>query len=536
MKNFNNYRFYVMLLVFTLIITSSKAQTRRIETKKQEILELPGSLSEEELKFLGSHNHIRHSVGAPMSDKRVSQVRCIANTPEHYLKLMDQAWTVMLFKQGIISTNDARIVLSGLEKVEQGGEPSLTKVLGGDEYHGSMPQLGRTLQEPMSRMAIREKLLDVIDVTHIFLNALQDAIELHSESIMPGMTHMAHSQPITYGAYLLALHDGIVDGLEHLELAYNQTNKNSAGCGATSGTGWPIDRYLVTELLGFDELLEPTYAGEAAQDFAMNTLFAASNIMLTISRTAMDHSIWGMDGYSTHLLPLGQRGQSSLMPQKAHSGSTWERMRMPVNNVIGAMMVGILGLAGEPFGDDLTSYQASHMTPTNGAIGALCEVEKEMISLTDIIKNIVVDKEKLLNLTRDGWGCTPDLSILLIRDKGYASRQAHRICGTMVRIARNHRKIKPYELTGEMLDEAARVSNDPEPHLTTEEIREIMDPVKFIERHNNIGDPNPKETIRMLEIRRKKLKELEQQQAVRRERVEKGYDKLKTEIESILRL
>ncbi len=122
----------------------------------------------------------------------------------------------------------------------------------------------------------------------------------------------------------------------------------------------------------------------------------------------------------------------------------------------------------------------------------------------------------------------------MTREKGYGMRQAHRITAIMVRIAREHRKLKPYELTSEMLNEAARVSNDPEPHLTTEEIREIMDPVKFIERHNNTGDPNPKETIRMVKIRRNQLKESEQQQGLRRERVEKGFNKLRIEIDNIL--
>jgi len=526
-------------MLLSVMITVSQAQTNsnEIQQEARQILELPESLSDKELEFLGFHNHRLHAAGAPMSEKylHLDWLKRPGKGKGYYVKLMDQAWTVMLYKQGIITLDEARKVLSGLEKIERGGEGPLTKILDGDQYHGSLPQLGRTLQEPMSRMEIREKQLEVIDATHTFLSTLLDVIESHAETIMPGMTHMAHSQPTTYGAYLLALYDGVLRGLEHIELAYKHTNQNSGGCGATSGTGWPVDRYLITELLGFDELLEPTYEGEAGQDFALNTLLALSNTMSTLSRTAMDHGIWGMDGYNTHEVADGHLGVSSLMPQKAHSGSQWERIRMASNQINGAMLTGLMGLNGEPFADVLTSYQASHWTDYGGAIGALCEFEMIMINLEDVFKTMEVDKEKLLNLTRDGWGCTPDLSIKLIRDKGYASRQAWRICAVMVRIARDHRNIKPYELTGAMLDEAARISNDPEPHLTTEEIREIMDPVKFIERHNNVGDPNPEETIRMVKIRRGQLKELKQQQTDRRKRVEQGYEMLRKEIAKIIK-
>jgi argininosuccinate lyase len=446
---------------------------------------------------------------------------------------MDQAWTLMLYKQGIITRDVAVRLLAALEKSTTGGTWAtpevLTSLLGGDEDTASIPQIGRTLQEPMARMQLRDKQLDVIDATHDFLEVLLDAIERYSETIMPGMTHMAHAQPTTYGAYLLSVHDGVYRGLEHLELAYKHTNENSGGCGATSGTGWPVDRYLLTELLGFDKLVEPTYDGEAGQDYAMNTLFALSNIMITLSRTAMDHSIWGMDGYHTHTVSGPHLRPSSMMPHKAHSGVAYENIRMWANNVVTGTMNGILGLKGEPHADVMPSYLAC-----KSANSALRSVEMTMVVFGDIIKTMIVDEHKLLQLTRDGWGCTPDLVVKLVRDKGYGGRRAHRICAVMVRIAREHRKLKPYELTGAMLDEAARVANEKEPGLSTEEIREIMDPVKFIERHNNTGDPHPKETTRIVKIRREQLAVSRRRQAERCRRVEAGYKKLENEIAAIL--
>ncbi|MEN8228717.1 MAG: lyase family protein [Bacteroidota bacterium] len=515
--------------------------------QKEDTLKLPESVSKEELEHFRRRGIIAGHAGGPDysagNRARSEKVRHYQNEIERfggekigrgqrYLynpKLMDQAWTLMLHKQGYITTDEARTVLSGLEKVEVGGERKLKMVL--DEHHASIPYFGKTMQEPLSHMWIREKQLDVIDAIHSLLGVLLNKAERHSETIMPGMSHMAHAQPITYGSYLLALHDGISRGLEYLELAYKHTNQNNAGCGATSGSGFYVDRDYITELLGFDETKELTYDAEPGQDWVMSTLYGLSNIMLVVSRTAMDHSIWGMDGYSTHLL---EAGGSQFMPHKAHAGSEWEHIRISVNNILGTTYMGVNALNKEPLMDVLTIYQAAYRSPNVGAIGALCEAEMTLGILEYDIENLRVDREKLLQLTRDGWGCTTDLVAKLVLENDLGVRQAHRICGVMVRMARVHRKLKPYELTGAMLDEAARLSDDPEPHLTTEELREIMDPVKFIERHNNLGEPNPNETIRMVNDRRMQLKESQQRNVLRRERVEKGFEILRTEIDNIL--
>jgi argininosuccinate lyase len=136
-------------------------------------------------------------------------------------------------------------------------------------------------------------------------------------------------------------------------------------------------------------------------------------------------------------------------------------------------------------------------------------------------------------MTRDGFAATPDLAIKLIRDKGYGGRRAHRICAVFVRLARQ-RQIKPYQTTGELLDEAAKVANEKPPGLSTAEVREMLDPVKFLERHNNVGDPNPAETRRLITVRRAALAEAEKHQAQRRSKLQQASERLTSEIATII--
>jgi len=502
-------------------------------------------LTPEELKFLGSHEHRSHATGQPLSGNlsRVAPKRGITA----YTALTDRAWVVMLCKKELIARNVAAKVLAAIESKPGGAKPSgqkkssgtrsrgatfdsgedaLKKQLG-DEDLASVVNYGRTRQEPMSRLLLRDYQLDALDALLKALEATLDVAGAHAETIMPGCTHMAHGQPTTYGAYLMAVHDGLVRGLAQLELAYRHTNENTVGCGATSGTGWPVDRHMVTELLGFDALMEPTYQCEGAQDYGLTTLFALVNVMTVLSRTAMDHAIWGMDDCGFITLPGRLLGISSLMPQKAHPGSTFESIRTRAARVIGNMNAGVAGCSGEPLTDVLPIYEA-----WTQASEALETAEGTLNGFSDILRNVLPNRQKMLQHTRDGFSGAPDLAIKLIREKGYGGRRAHRICAVFVYLARK-KGLKPWETTGALLDEAARVANEKPPGLATAEIHEMFDPVKFLERHNNVGDPNPAETRRLVSARRKALAELTQRQTQRRARLQQASARLSSEIAAI---
>jgi len=483
-------------------------------------------------EFWRSHDHRFHCPGVPEAEDRV-RIRARLGSelgrvmrPAQARSDTDRAWTVMLYKQELIRKEVAAKVLRALEG--GGGEDYLKKALDGDEDTASVVNLGRTLQEPMSRLQQRDKLLDVLDLTITCLGTLLDQAEAHADSIMAGQTHLSHAQPTTYGAYLLAVHDALARSLEQIELAYRHTNQNSAGCGACSGTGWPVDRDLITELLGLDSLVESTYDGEPGQDHALTILFALTNLGVTLSRTAMDFNIWGMEEVMMVNVDPSWRGVSSLMPQKAIPGSEFERVRLEVSDVIGQMVTGVVSNKGEPYSDMLPIYEGYR-----AALRAMCHIEKALGFFNGLLSNTKPDEERMLEYAREGFSATPDLSIKLIRDEGYGARRAHRICATMVRIARE-RGIKPQEVTGELLDEAARIADETPPGLSTEEIRDALDPVKFIERHNNLGDPHPSETLRMAGLRRQALADAEARQSFRKDRIETARTKLAAEVRAIV--
>jgi len=449
-----------------------------------------------------------------------------------YVARMDKAWTVMLYRQGLLKRETALKLFPALDKEEQnhgwGGEDWLKDELDGDEYTASAVNYGRTLQEPMYRMAMREALLDVFDELFETLETILDKSEENADAMMAGQSHYSHAQPTTYGAYLLAVHDGMSRALEQIELAYKNTNMNSGGCGACSGTGWPVDRNMITELLGFDETIELTYDCEASQDEIPQIMFALSSLALTIERAAMDHGIWGREEIGAIELTPPWKGLSSFMPQKAHMGGHFENVRRGANAVLGQMMTVLITFKHESVQDNLPVYGSPH-----NVFDGCCNARKMLGLWSNILKNTIVRRERMLEIVKEGYSGAPDLAIKLIRGQDYAGRQAHRICATCVRLARE-RGIKPYDMTGELLDEAARVTGDPEPHLTTEEVQDAMSLDTFFEKHCNLGDPCPSETLRMIGLRRNDLNKAQERQKARRDKLVKAEQLLAEEIDKII--
>jgi argininosuccinate lyase len=371
-------------------------------------------------EFWRSHEHHFQGPGVPEDEERkrirarlgTELQRVFVRTPA--LSATDMAWTVMLHKQGLVTTEVAAEVLKALESGEGAGEHYLKRELAGPdpsvealeqaEDIAGVVNLGRTLQEPMSRLQQRDKLLDVLDLTIACLGILLDQAEAHVDTVMAGQTHLSHAQPTTYGAYLLAVHDALARSLEQIELAYRHTNQNSAGCGACSGTGWPVDRELITELLGLDVLVEATYDGEPGQDHALTILFAITNLGVILSRVAMDFNIWGMEEVMMVRIDPSWNGVSSLMPQKSIPGSEFERVRLEVSNVIGEMMTGVVSNKGEPYSDMLPIYEGYR-----GALRAMCHIEKALGFFTGLLGATTPDKERMLDYAREGFSATPDL-------------------------------------------------------------------------------------------------------------------------------
>lgn len=83
---------------------------------------------------------------------------------------------------------------------------------------------------------------------------LQSLSDKYNEVLMPGYTHLQIAMPSSFGLWLGAYAESLVDDTEMLHAAYRICNKNPLGSAAGYGSSFPLNRTMTTELLGFDTL------------------------------------------------------------------------------------------------------------------------------------------------------------------------------------------------------------------------------------------------------------------------------------------
>jgi argininosuccinate lyase len=111
----------------------------------------------------------------------------------------------------------------------------------------------------IDRVAARDAINGAIEQIPALQDVLLERSREHADTVFPGYTHHSQQpQPVTFGHFPLGHHDALPRDVARLESAYERANLCQLGGAALAGTGFPIDRDRVAQLLGFDGLVEHT--------------------------------------------------------------------------------------------------------------------------------------------------------------------------------------------------------------------------------------------------------------------------------------
>lgn len=460
--------------------------------------------------------------------------------------MSEKAWVVMLVKQGVVSRKSGQKILSGILEIEkaQSGQAvsgmflpthnfglfTVEKILQdrvGDEVAGDV-NVGKTLPEPIVRLQTRDKILDVLCSMLDFRERLLQAAAENVDAVMPGYTHLAQGQAMTFGHYLLSVHDATERATNELERTYQLTNLNTLGCGALAGTSWNIDRELVAALLGFDGVLENANDAVAAGDYAISILAALTNQMVLISRFALDLHMWGMEEIAMIYVPEAYCDQSSMMPQKRNYGGQVERARIDASVVISRLQECVMLVKNEPYADMIPVLHLKYPI-----LEALCITEKTLTTMGDFISAVKANKGRMLEFARRGFSCASELANVIRRKTGVAYRTAHHITGMLVRIAEEE-KVPADQVTAEMLNKAAIKIIGRPLTMDDQEVRQALDPVHFVNVTDSRGGVAPVEVKRMIKDRIKRLEEAKKCQAERVSKLQRAQETLNKEVSAII--
>src|SRR5215213_5225145 len=185
----------------------------------------------------------------------------------------------------------------------------------GDEIAGRLhtARSRNDIDMTMYRMRQREFVLDLVEGVLTLRASLLDLASQHRDTIMAAHTHTQPAQPSTIAHYLLAMIEQLERDSTRLRASYQTTNRNPLGACAITGTGFPIDRSLTSELLGFDGATGNTYGSIATVDYLLESTYATAITLAGLGRFVQD------------LLPSGRRTRSGWRCTTRRSATSWTR-------------------------------------------------------------------------------------------------------------------------------------------------------------------------------------------------------------------
>ena len=151
-----------------------------------------------------------------------------------------------------------------------------------------------------------------------------------------------------------ALSAGVIEQLERdvvrLRAAYASTNRCPLGACAITGTGFPIDRELTSDLLGFDGPTGNTYGSIATVDYLLESASAAAVLTAGLGRFVQDLLLWCTVEFGYLRLAEGFVQSSTIMPQKRNPVAL-EHARAIGSKALGQVSAIMLSVHNTPFGD-----------------------------------------------------------------------------------------------------------------------------------------------------------------------------------------
>ena len=354
------------------------------------------------------------------------------------------AHAAMLAAQGIISEQDCEKLTEGLlgilEDLESGKleidpaaedihmfvEQVLTERIGdtGKKLHTARSRNDQVALD--LRMYLRDESDEIAALIRDLLKTLTDLAEQHTETIMPGYTHLQRAQPVSFGHYVMAYAMMLLRDLDRLKDCRRRMNVSPIGCCALAGTTYETDRRMEAAELDFDDICLNSMDGVSDRDFAVEMLGTLSILMMHLSRLSEELILWASWEFRFISFSDAYTTGSSIMPQKRNADMA-ELVRGKTGRVYGDLMGLLTTLKGLPL-----AYNKDMQEDKEGVFDACDTVKMCLRIMTPMIGTMTVNRENMLRAAQSGFINATDLADWLVK-KGMPFRSAYKISGQLVR-------------------------------------------------------------------------------------------------------
>lgn len=417
---------------------------------------------------------------------------------------IDRAHLVMLAATGILDAKQARAVAGALEAVDAALEPDALAYTGEVEDFFFLverelkarlgPDLGGRLHTARSRndidhtlfkLALKPRIDTLLDRLEHLLATLIQVAERETTTLIVAYTHGQPAQPTTYGHYLAAAIEVLLRDIERVEAARGIVDLSPMGAAAITTTGFPIDRELVADLLGFARPLQNSYGCIAAVDYITATYGALELLMLHLGRPIQDLQFWTSFEVGQLHVPDAFVQISSIMPQKRNPVPI-EHLRHLASQTLGRARAVLDIMHNTPFTDMNDSEGETQRFGYEAFAAAL----RVLDLLTSLLAAVRVDAARVADNIRRSCITITELADTLVREEGLSFRQAHEIAAAVahaVVAARGDLGADGYDPFRRAFAEAIGRT----PKIDALRFAEIVSPEHFVAVRTRLGGPAP---------------------------------------------
>lgn len=355
-----------------------------------------------------------------------------------------RAHALMLGAQGVIPADAARKLDEALALIDSELESGkLTVSADAEDIHsfiegllterlgdlGRMLHAGRSRNDQVAldiRLYLKRNVPELRSELYACIGSILDQAEKHTDSLMPGYTHLQRAQPVTLGHHLVAWAAALERDARRLSDALVRLDECPLGSGALAGSGLNLDRQAVSDALGFSRPTLNSMDSIADRDFALELSSASAIIMTHLSRCCEDIIIWSSEEFGFIDLAEQWSTGSSIMPQKKNPDFA-ELIRGKAGRSIGSLVSLFTLMKGLPY-----SYDRDLQEDKEALFDSLDTSMACLRMFRGMISSASFRTERMKAACTGGFLEATDLADYLVR-KGMPFRKAHEVAAQLVR-------------------------------------------------------------------------------------------------------
>ncbi len=451
-------------------------------------------------RFTKEENQLVHNFNESLSFDRKFYRQDIRGSIAH---------VTMLAKQGIVSEDDRKAIIDGLNGILKDlEEGTLEFTREHEDIHsfveanliarigeaGKRLHTGRSRNDQVAldmKLYCRDEIDEIDQLVKALLTEILHIMEEHVDTYMPGFTHLQKAQPVTLAHHMGAYFEMFSRDRGRLRDIRERMNYCPLGSGALAGTTYPLDREYTAQLLDFYGPTLNSMDSVSDRDYVIELLSALSTIAMHLSRFSEEIIIWNSNEYRFVELDDAYSTGSSIMPQKKNPDIA-ELVRGKTGRVYGALMSILTVMKGIPLAYDKDMQEDKELT-----FDAIDTVKGSLALFTGMIATMTFNQDVMEDSAKNGFTNATDAADYLV-NHGVPFRDAHGIVGQLVLFCID-RGIALDDMT---LEEFQAISP-----VFEEDIYEAISMKTCVKKRMTIGAPGQEAMKQVIEIYKKQLEQ-----------------------------